>query len=147
MKLLLTHLTSPSPSWHFPVLLPSSTHPLRPPDPDEYRYSMLLRYRYAPSDTGASLDSYRTSPYCCSKCDGRHGGDIRHLNLASVVVSFYHRVKPMLPMHRHLAGSAGSRNGQGAGSQGRWKSRRTRIAAACPPGGFHRGFYRPPSGG
>ncbi len=34
-----------------------------------------------------------------------------------------------------------------AGSPGRWKFLRTRIAAACPPGGFRMGFYRPPSVG
>ncbi len=28
-------------------------------------------------------------------------GDIRHLNPVNIVVSFYHVVKPMLPMHRH----------------------------------------------
>ena len=28
-------------------------------------------------------------------------GDIRHLNPVNVVVSFYHMVKSMLPMHRH----------------------------------------------
>ena len=28
-------------------------------------------------------------------------GDIRHLNPVNIVVSFYHMVKPMLPMHRH----------------------------------------------
>lgn len=72
VKLSLLRLSFPFPSWRSPVLPPALTHPRHPPGPDGYRCSALLRYRYAPSDTGASLDSYLTSPYCCSKCDGRH---------------------------------------------------------------------------
>lgn len=67
-------LSFPFPSWRSPVLPPALTHPRHPPGPDGYRCSVLLRYRYAPSDTGVSLDSCLTSPYCCSKCGGRHAG-------------------------------------------------------------------------
>lgn len=72
VKLPLPHLTSPSPFWRSPVLPPALAHPWHPPAPDGYRCSALLRYHYAPSDTGASLDSYLTSPYCCNMCGGRH---------------------------------------------------------------------------
>ena len=72
VKLSPLRLSSPSPSWHSPVLPPALIHPLRLPGPDGYRCSALLRYRYVPSDTGASLDSCLTSPYCCSKYGGRH---------------------------------------------------------------------------
>ena len=74
VKLFLLRLSFPFPSWHSPVLPPALTHLRRPPAPDGYRCSALLRYRYAPSDTGASLDSYLTSPYYCSKYGGRHEG-------------------------------------------------------------------------
>lgn len=90
VKLSLLRLSFPFPSWHSPVLPPALAHPPRPPAPDGYRYSALHLYRYAPSDTGVSLDSCLTSPYCCSKCGGRHTGDIRHLNPVNVFVSFYH---------------------------------------------------------
>lgn len=74
VKLSLLRLSFPFPSWRSPVLPPTLTHPRHPPGPDGYKCSALLQYRYAPSNTGASLDSYLTSPYCCSKCDGRHAG-------------------------------------------------------------------------
>ena len=73
VKLPPLRLSFPFPSCHSPVLPPALTHPRHPPGPDEYKCSVLLRYRYAPSNTGASLDSYLTSPYCCSKYGGRHG--------------------------------------------------------------------------
>lgn len=95
VKLPPLRLSFPFPFWRSPVLPPTLTHPLRPPSPDEYRCSALLRYRYAPSDIGASLDSYLTLPYCCSKCGGRHVGNIRHPNSANIIVSFYHMVKSM----------------------------------------------------
>ncbi len=72
-----------------------------------------------------------------------HFGAERQLKIAAFV--YCHGFRPYL--FDVGSGNAGCRYGQGEGGPGRWKSLQTRIAAACPPGGFRMVFYRPSSGG
>lgn len=64
-------------------------------------YSASPRYRYAPSDTAGSLDSYPTLPYCYSRYGNRRGRDVRHLHLVNLIISLDHMVETMFPMHHH----------------------------------------------